>query len=249
MRQGSWPLSPLFWLAIIILIIQSLVFYAGAASRAEEDLAWATPVLISIGVVVFGVAVLLVWKWRAWIPAVLLVVGTALAYLGILGWIFGVLLVVTGIVVSVKQASPLGTIELRPIRWERDSDGTPIGPVAVLVGLALIVIGAEGLAAYVSARDLVFEASVGLNEDPFRATILATLAILLVIVAATYSIAYRAWVSGLCLLVAAGGLLLGFFVLIPTASFAILAIALSFVQPAEGSAGNVIDVSRPDQSL
>src|SRR5690554_4785508 len=105
MRQGSWPLSPLFWLAIIILIIQSLVFYAGAANRADEDLGWALPVLIAIGVIVLGVCVLLIWKWRAWIPAILLACGTALAYLGLVGWIFGVLLVVAGIVVSIKQAS------------------------------------------------------------------------------------------------------------------------------------------------
>lgn len=230
-KKSYGPLAPLFWFAVIIMVIQSVIFVAGRAADEVPRPSWALPVLIGVGVLVAAICVLLVWKWRLWVPAVLLAAGTGLAYLGILGWVFGVALVIVGIVVSLIAASPAGRIEARTMRWDESGRGAGFGPVAVLVGLAILVVGLETVIALLSTDGIDFDTATGPVDDPFRFRLILICAILLAIIAAIYAAAYGAWLAGLCLLVAAVGSTLGFFVLVPTSAFGVLGIALSFVQP------------------
>ena len=235
MNDKRWPLAPLFWFAMIILVIQSVVFYAGELNRKDDSPSWSLYLLIGVGVVVAAVCFLLVWRWKLWIPALLLAGGTGVAYIGILGWVFGAILVVAGIVVSLKSASPTGKVEFREVNWESDKDGgAALGPITLLVTLAILVIGIELVLGLLWADDIETVTEPGLIEDPFRSRLILICAGLLVVIGAAYAIAYRAWLSGLCMLIAAIGAVLGFFIMVPTSAFALLAIALSFVRPAKG---------------
>lgn len=228
---------PLFWFAIAILVVQSLIIFASrAADNADgtktDAPAWGTPLLVGVAVLVLGVCVLLVWKWRLYLPASLLFFGALGAFLGPIGWLFSAFLVVTGVVLSLAASSPVGRVEIRRVTWAQDADGgAPTGPVAVLVGLALLVVGIEALAAFLSTDGLRFGAVLRPDASDFNSNLVYVCAGLLVIVAGIYAAGYRAWLSGLCLLIAATGAAVGFFVLVPTAGFALAAIALSFVQP------------------
>jgi hypothetical protein len=229
---------PLFWFAIAILVVQSIIVYASRAADNADGTnvnapAWGTPLLIGVGVVVLAVCVLLVGKWRLYLAATLLFFGALGAYLGPIGWLFSAVLVVTGVVLSLASSSPVRRVELRRVSWAPDADGNaPLGPVAVLVGLAIIVIGTEALAAFLSTDGLRFGTTPGADVDSdFNAKLAYVCAGLLVVVAGIYAAGFRAWISGLCLLIAAVGAALGYFLLVPTAAFALAAIAVSFVEP------------------
>jgi hypothetical protein len=229
---------PLFWFAIAILVVQSLIVYASRAADNADGTnvhapAWGTPLLIGVGAIVCAVCVLLVAKWHLYLAAMLLFFGALGAYLGPIGWLFSAVLVVTGVVLSLASSSPVRKVELRRASWAPDADGNaPMGPVAVLVGLAIIVIGTETLAAFLSTDGLRFGTTPGASIDSdFNSKLVYVCAGLLVIVAGIYAAGFRAWISGLCLLIAAGGAALGYFLLVPTAAFALAAIAVSFVEP------------------
>ena len=229
---------PLFWFAIVVLVIQSVIVYASrAADNAdgtnENAPAWGAPLLIGIVILILGVCVLLIGKWRLYLAATLLFFGALGAFLGPIGWLFSAILVVTGVVLSLASSSPVRKVELRRVSWAPDSDGNaPMGPVAVLVGLAIIVIGTEALAAFLSTDGLRFGTTPGADVDSdFNAKLVYVCAGLLVIIAGIYAAGFRAWLSGICLLIAAVGAALGYFLLVPTAAFALAAIAVSFVEP------------------
>lgn len=229
---------PLFWFAIAILVVQSLIVYASRAADNADGTnksapAWGTPLLIGVGIVVVGVCVLLVYQWKLYLAATLLFFGALGAYLGPVGWLFSAFLVVTGVVLSLKQSSPVRKVELRRVNWTPDADGgAATGPIAVLVGLAIIVLGTEALAAFLSTDGLRFGTTPGANVDSeFNAKLAYVCAGLLVVIAGIYAAGFRAWLSGVCLLIAAIGAALGYFLLVPTAGFALAAIAVSFVQP------------------
>ncbi len=227
---------PLFWFAIAILVVQSVIVYA---DRATDDAnganppRWATPLLVGVGVLVLAVCVLLVWKWRLYAAASLLFFGAVGAYLGPIGWLFSAVLVVIGVVLSLASSSPVRKVELRRVTWAPDADGhAPMGPVAVLVGLAVLVIAIEALAAFLSTDGLRFGTTPGADVDSdFNARLAYVCAGLLAVIAAIYAAGFRAWLSGLFLMVAAIGAALGYFLLVPTAAFALAAIAVSFVAP------------------
>jgi hypothetical protein len=188
---------------------------------------------VAVGVIVIGVCILLVGKWKLYLAATLLLLGAIGAYVGGIGWVFSAVLVVTGVVMSLASSSPVRKVELRRVSWAPDADGKPpMGPTAVLVGLAIIVIGTETLAAFLSTDGLRFGTTPGQNIDSdFNARLAYVCAGLLVVVAGIYAAGFRAWISGLCLLIAAVGAALGYFLLVPTAAFALAAIAVSFVEP------------------
>ena len=229
---------PLFWFAIAILVIQSLIVYASRAADNANGTntnapAWGGPLRVGVGVVVLAVVVLLVWKWRLYLAATLLFFGALGAYLGPIGWLFSAVLVVTGVVLSLASSSPVRRVELRRVSWAPDADGNaPMGPVAVLVGLAIIVLGTEALAAFLSTDGLRFGTTPGANVDSaFNARLVYVCAGLLVVIAGIYAAGFRAWLSGICLVIAAVGAALGYFLLVPTAAFTLAAIAVSFVEP------------------
>jgi hypothetical protein len=229
---------PLFWFAIVILAVQSVIVYASrAADNAhgtnEHAPAWGMPLRIGVGVVVLAVVVLLVWKWRLYLAATLLFFGALGAYLGPIGWLFSAVLVVMGVVLSLASSSPVRRVELRRVSWAPDADGNPpMGPVAVLVGLAIIVLGTELLAAFLSTDGLRFGTTTGGSGDSdLNGRLVYVCAGLLVVVAGIYATGFRAWLSGLCLLIAALGAAFGYFLLVPTAAFALAAVAISFVEP------------------
>lgn len=228
---------PLFWFAIAILVVQSVIVYANRAADNEDGTktnapAWGTPLLVAVGVLVLAVCFLLVWKWKLYLAATLLFFGALGAYLGPIGWLFSAVLVVTGVVLSLASSSPVRKVELRHVSWAPDSDGgAPIGPIAALVGLAILVIGIEMLAAFLSTDGLRFGTEPAGTDSSFNATLAYVCAGLLVVIAGIYAAGFRAWLSGVCLLIAAVGAALGYFLLVPTAAFALAAIAVSFVEP------------------
>ena len=229
---------PLFWFAIAILVVQSVIVYAARAADNANGTnvnapAWGTPLLVGVGVIVVAVCVLLVWKWRLYAAAALLFFGAAGAYLGPIGWLFSAVLVVIGVILSLASSSPVRKVELRRVTWAPDADGkAPTGPVAVLVGLAVLVVAIELLAAFLSTDGLRFGTTPGAEVDSaFNARLAYVCAGLLIVIAAIYAAGFRAWLSGLFLVVAAIGAALGYFLLVPTAAFALAAIAVSFVAP------------------
>jgi hypothetical protein len=228
---------PLFWFAIAVLAVQSVIVYARRAADNADGTnanapAWGTPLLIGVGIVVVGVCILLVYQWKMYLAATLLFFGALGAFLGPIGWIFSTVLVVMGIVLSLKSSSPVRKVELRRVSWAPDPDGgAASGPIAVLVGLAVLVVGIEALAAFLSTDGLRFGTEAPNVDQDFNAKLAYVCAALLAIIAAIYAAGFRAWMSGLCLLIAAVGAALGYFLLVPTAAFALAAIATSFVQP------------------
>ena len=228
---------PLFWFAIAILIVQSVIVYASRAADNDDGTnvnapAWGTPLLVGIGALVLAVCFLLVWKWKLYLAATLLFFGALGAYLGPIGWLFSAVLVVTGVVLSLSASSPVRKVELRHVSWAPDSEGgAPMGPIAALVGMAILVIGIEMLAAFLSTDGLRFGTETDGVDSSFNAKLAYVCAGLLVVVAGIYAAGFRAWLSGVCLLIAAIGAALGYFLLVPTAAFALAAIAVSFVEP------------------
>lgn len=228
---------PLFWFAIAILVVQSLIVYASRAADNADGTnknapAWGTPLLIGVGIVVVGVCVLLVYQWKMYLAASLLFFGALGAYLGPIGWLFSAVLVVIGVVLSLASSSPVRKVELRRVRWAPEPDGgAAMGPIAALVGLGLLVIGIESLAAFLSTDGLRFGTEGAIVNDDFNAKLAYVCAGLLVVIAGIYAAGFRAWLSGVCLLIAAVGAALGYFLLVPTAAFALAAIAVSFVEP------------------
>ncbi len=228
---------PLFWFAIAILVVQSVIVYASRAADNAEGTnanapAWGAPLLIGIVVLVLGVCVLLIGKWRLYLAATLLFFGALGAFLGPIGWLFSAVLVVTGVVLSLASSSPVRKVEIRRVSWAPDSDGNaPMGPVVVLVGLAILILSIETLAAFLSTDGLRFGTTPAATDSEFNSKLVYVCAGMLVIIAGIYAAGFRAWLSGVCLLIAAVGAALGYFLLVPTAAFALAAIAVSFVEP------------------
>ncbi|MBN2176562.1 MAG: hypothetical protein JW722_02785 [Demequinaceae bacterium] len=228
---------PLFWFAIAILVVQSLIVYADRAADNADGTnvnapAWGPTLLVAVGVLVLAVCFLLVWKWKLYLAATLLFFGALGAYLGPIGWLFSAVLVVTGVVLSLAASSPVRKVEIRHVSWASDSEGgAPIGPIAALVGLAVLVIGIEALAAFLSTDGLRFGTTPDATDSEFNSKLVYVCAGLLVVIAGIYAAGFRAWLSGICLLAAAVGAALGYFLLVPTAAFALAAIAVSFVEP------------------